>query len=155
MRRIFFLFLTLTLLSFVSMSAQNRREARKMCREQDSVNIGYGYVKKKSLTNSVAKVKIDELQMGSYMNIGEYLKGRVPGLQVMRVGDKYQYRIRGVNSFNATIDPLFVVDGVEVLDINYLNPRDVSSVEILKDASASIYGSRGACGVILITTRRQ
>lgn len=173
MRRIIFLFLTLTLLSSVGMPAQNRKEARRMRREQrrlertmndslytiqteqDSLNIGYGYIKRKNLTNSVSKVKVDELQISSYMNIGEYLKGRIPGLQVTRIGDTYKYRIRGITSLNATTDPLFIVDGMEVLDINFLNPRDVSSVEVLKDASASIYGNRGACGVILITTRRQ
>lgn len=172
MRKALFLTLALTVLSVLCLSAQNRKEDRRLRQEQrrleralydsvrvrqaaeDSVNIGYGYIKKKHLTNSVSKVKVNDLQINSYINIGEYLKGRVPGLQVMRVGDTYKYLIRGISSINASTDPLFVVDGMEVSDINFINPNDVVTVEVLKDASASIYGNRGACGVILITTRR-
>lgn len=144
---------------------QQRREHRRLERaaydslrllrqEEDPIYIGYGYIKKKNLTNSVSKVEVNELQIGSYTNIGEYLKGRVAGLQVMKVGSGYKYLIRGVGSLNAPTDPLFIVDGVEVTDIDFINPNDVLSVEVLKDASASIYGNRGANGVIIITTRR-
>jgi TonB-dependent SusC/RagA subfamily outer membrane receptor len=59
-----------------------------------------------------------------------------------------------VNTINGTSEPLLIVDGVEVMDISFLNPRDVASVDVLKDASASIYGVRGAFGVIIITTRK-
>ena len=115
--------------------------------------MGYGRVKRRNLTTSVSKVAIQDDVIGSYSNIGEYLMGRVPGLQVTKVGSEYKYTIRGINSINSPTDPLFLVNGVETVDINYLNPRDIQSVEVLKDASASIYGTRGACGVILITTK--
>ena len=75
------------------------------------------------------------------------------GLSVYKRGSTYKYVIRGINSINASTDPLFIVDGSAVNDISYLSPKDVKSVEVLKDASASIYGSRGACGVIIITTK--
>lgn len=142
-----------------------RREARRIERmvldslrmslmEGDSVNIGYGYVKKKNLTTSVSKVSVRQRDINGYTSIGEYLRGRVPGLMVTKVGGSYKYSIRGVNSINSSTDPLFVVDGAVVMDIDYLNPSDIQSVEVLKDSSTSIYGTRGACGVIIITTRR-
>lgn len=157
------------------LSAQSRKEQRRALREQrrmerkmerefydslyrmnsrnDSINIGYGYVKKRDLTTSVSQVNVNTRELGSFENIAEYLKGRVPGLMVTKDGAGYKYSIRGINSLNSPTDPLFVVDGIVVSDIDYLNPNDIRSVDVLKDASASIYGSRGACGVILITTR--
>lgn len=122
--------------------------------ERDSINVGYGYVRKKDLTTSVSQLPVDQKEIGSYTHIGEYLAGRVPGLVVHKTGSGYKYIIRGATSIYGSTDPLFIVDGMEVMDIDYLNPRDVKSVEVLKDSSASIYGTRGACGVILITTRR-
>ena len=122
--------------------------------EEDSVYVGYGYIKKKNLTTSVSKVKVQDMQIKGYTSIGEYLKGRVPGLQVMATGSGYKYLIRGVSSINSPTDPLFIVDGVEVSDIDYLCPEDIETIQVLKDASASIYGNRGACGVIIITTKR-
>lgn len=121
--------------------------------EEDSIYVGYGHVKRKNLTTAVSKVEVDELQMRGYTNIGEYLKGRVPGLMVTKLGTGYKYQIRGISSINAPTDPLFIVDGMEVANIDDINPYDVERVEVLKDASASIYGNRGACGVIVITTK--
>ena len=146
-------------------SREARREKRRIERavrdslrmlefEQDSVNIGYGYIRKKSLTTSVSGVEVKDQEIATYSDIGEYLMGRVPGLVVTRNGSSYKYTIRGINSINSGTDPLFIVDGSAVDDISFLNPRDVKSVQVLKDASASIYGTRGACGVILITTRK-
>ena len=126
---------------------------RLMQSEEDSITRGFGHVKRKNLTTSVSKVEVEEVQMRGYTNIAEYLKGRVPGLQVMKTGSGYKYQIRGINSINSPTDPLFIVDGVEVSDIDSISPHDVQSVEVLKDASASIYGNRGACGVIMITTK--
>lgn len=144
---------------------EERRELRRLERavrdslrlrqmEDDSINIGYGRISKRNLTTSVSQVNVRQEDVGSYANIGEYLTGRVPGLVVQKVGSSYKYSVRGINSINSSTDPLFVVDGAVVMDIDSINPRDVKSVEVLKDASASIYGTRGACGVILITTRR-
>ena len=161
----------LSLLFVLGASAQDRKEQRSLRKEErrieraiydslrlkqadeDSINIGFGHVKRKNLTTSVSKVEVDEVQMRGYTNIAEYLKGRVPGLQVMKTGSGYKYQIRGINSINSPTDPLFIVDGVEVSDIDSISPHDVQSVEVLKDASASIYGNRGACGVIMITTK--
>lgn len=172
MRNFALLLLAVTVLASYPAHSQDKSEARRARRElrrveralrdsirtaefaEDSVNIGYGYIKKKNLTSSVSQVSMTEQDMVSYTNIGDYLMGRVPGLMVTKTGTTYKYVIRGLNSINSSTDPLFVVDGCEVMDISYLNPRDVKSVEVLKDASASIYGTRGACGVILITTRR-
>ncbi|MBQ2112774.1 MAG: TonB-dependent receptor plug domain-containing protein [Bacteroidales bacterium] len=144
---------------------EERRELRRLERavrdslrlrqmEEESINIGYGTISKKNLTTSVSQVKVRQEDVSSYANIGEYLSGRVPGLIVQKVGSTYKYSVRGINSINSSTDPLFVVDGAVVMDIDSINPRDIKSVEVLKDASASIYGTRGACGVILITTRR-
>ena len=159
------------LLLVVGSSAQDRRAERVARREQrraeravydsirlrqledDSVYVGYGYIKRKNLTTSVSKVDVMDIQMKGYTSIGEYLKGRVPGLQVMKTGSGYRYLIRGVSSINSPTDPLFIVDGMEVNDIDSINPNDIERVEVLKDASASIYGNRGACGVIMITTK--
>ncbi len=155
----------------ICMSAQDRKAERMARREHrraeralydsvrmkiaenDSIYVGYGHVKRRNLTTAVSKVEVDELQMRGYTNIGEYLKGRVPGLQVMKTGTGYKYQIRGISSINSPTDPLFIVDGIEVSDIDNINPNEVARVEVLKDASASIYGNRGACGVIVITTK--
>lgn len=170
MKRIFSAIFVLLLV--VGMSAQDRKAERMARREQkraeravydsirlrqieeDSIYVGYGYIKRKNLTTSVSKVDVMDIQMKGYTSIGEYLKGRVPGLQVMKTGSGYRYLIRGVSSINSPTDPLFIVDGMEVNDIDSINPNDVERVEVLKDASASIYGNRGACGVIIITTKR-
>lgn len=130
-----------------------RDSLRMMEESQDSVNVGYGYVKKSNLTHSVSRVDMNQNELASYNDIGEYLQGRVPGLSVMREGGRYRFIIRGIGTINGSSEPLLLVDGVEVTDISYLNPRDIRSVEVLKDSSASIYGVRGAFGVILITTR--
>ena len=80
----------------------------------------------------------------------EFLQGKVPGVQVMGT----TIRVRGTNSINSSSDPLILVDGLEMSDISNLNPNDVDSVEVIKDGSASIYGVRGANGVILIKTKK-
>ena len=131
-----------------------RDSLREVMASRDSVNVGYGYTKKSRLTNSVSSVNMDNNEVASYNDIGEYLQGRVPGLSVIKDGPRYRFIIRGLSTINGTSEPLLIVDGVEVSDISYLHPRDIKSVEVLKDSSSSIYGARGAHGVILITTRR-
>lgn len=171
-RTLVFIIVAMILLpASVSVQAQSRKEERKarkelrrqerairdslllMMAENDSVNVGYGYTKKKKLTTSVSSVKAKNAETDGYTHVAEYLQGRVPGLSVRKVGASYKFVIRGINSINSSTDPLLIVDGHTVSDIDYLNPKDIKSVEVLKDASASIYGSRGACGVILITTK--
>lgn len=122
--------------------------------DDETVDIGYGTSKKSNLTNSVSKLDINEKEIGGYSNIFDYLRGRVPGVTVNGRGPNATVQIRGISSINCPTDPLYVVDGVVVNDISMINPNDVKSVSVLKDASASIYGSRGANGVIIITTKR-
>ncbi|MBP5589583.1 MAG: TonB-dependent receptor plug domain-containing protein [Bacteroidales bacterium] len=118
--------------------------------EEDSVNIGYGSVTEGGRTTSVSKVKPTKNEIQTYNTIYDYLVGRVPGVQVI---DK-KIIIRGLGTNSDVTDPLILVDGIELNDISIINPIDVESVEVIKDGSSSIYGMRGANGVILITTKR-
>lgn len=121
------------------------------------VVIGYGGVRKSDLTGSVATVSSKELQASPSLNALDALQGQVAGLQITNdsgaPGSAPIVRIRGVGTTGNT-SPLYVVDGVLLNDITWLNPYDIASINILKDASAtSIYGNRGANGVIIIETK--
>lgn len=121
------------------------------------VVVGYGTVKKSDLTGSVGKVTTEELTQLSTTDIGQAIAGRVAGVDVISnsgaPGAGTKIRVRGYGTINSS-DPLYVVDGFPVSDIDYLSPQDIESLEILKDASATaIYGSRGANGVVLIKTK--
>jgi TonB-dependent starch-binding outer membrane protein SusC len=115
----------------------------------EPVNVGYGSVKKKDLTDAVGNINGDDRDYASYKDIYEMIRGRVPGVMVSGT----QIRIRGESSINASNDPLLVVDGVVVPSIENISPRDVKSIDILKGSASAIYGSRGSNGVILITLR--
>lgn len=122
------------------------------------VVIGYGTVRKSDLTGSVASIKSEALQNTPAATLDQALQGKAAGVTVNantgQPGAGAEVRIRGIGSVNGKVDPLYVVDGVIVSDISFLSPNDISSTEILKDASsAAIYGSRAANGVILITTK--
>ncbi|MEQ9442019.1 MAG: TonB-dependent receptor [Cyclobacteriaceae bacterium] len=127
---------------------------------EEVVVVGYGTVKKSDLTGSVSTIKPKELLDRPTVNTGQALTGKLPGVEVFnnsgRPDGKVRIRIRGNNSINASNEPLYVIDGViGVADINLLNPNNIESLEVLKDASATaIYGARGANGVVLITTKR-
>ena len=116
----------------------------------EEVNVGYGTMSRKDLGFAVDKLAVDETVVSSYTNIAEYLRGRVAGVEVNANGT---IQIRGKNSINSPTEAMVLVDGVECTDINSINPQDIKSVEVLKDGSAAIYGSLGANGVILITTK--
>ena len=120
-----------------------------MAEGAQAVEMGYGTVNKDDLTYSVSSLKPEDKEISSYSNMYDYLRGRVPGVSV---GPNNKIQIRGINSINASTEPLIIVDGTES-DLSAVNPRDVYSVDVLKDGSASIYGVRGACGVIIITTK--
>ncbi len=124
----------------------------------EMINIGYQKIDKKEAVGSYSGVDKDELsKTSSSTNLMEKLIGRVPGLSVQRNDNgNLQLRIRGQNSLESGNDPLILVDGLAYMgDINMLDPNTIDDVSVLKDASAtSIYGSRGANGVILITTTR-
>ena len=121
------------------------------------VAIGYGSIKKSDLTGALSQVKSDEIAAYPSIDMVQALQGRTSGVQIQsnngEPGSSYKVRIRGATSINSSSDPLYVVDGFPG---GYAPPaEDIESIEILKDASATaIYGSRGANGVILITTKR-
>ncbi len=119
---------------------------------------GYQVQRKADLTGSVAVVKTDELKTSSDTDPMRALQGKVPGMTITSNGSPVgagTVRIRGIGSFNSSQDPLFIIDGVPTTtNLNTLNMNDIESMQVLKDAaSASIYGSRAANGVIIITTR--
>jgi len=122
------------------------------------VVIGYGSVRKSDVTGSVASVDAQSIGKSSTSDPIQALQGRAAGVQIITATGSpdavAEIKIRGTGSPNGS-DPLFVVDGFPMNDINYLSPEDIQSIEILKDASAcAIYGSRGANGVVMITTRQ-
>ena len=123
--------------------------------ENTDVNVGYGTVDRSELTYSVNQLDIDEKEIVSYNDIWEYMRGRVPGVTIgpSEPGKTPSITVRGINSINLSTQPLIMVDGVETDDPSFLNPNDIGSVSVLKDASAAIYGTRGGNGVILITTK--
>ncbi|MDR0682919.1 MAG: TonB-dependent receptor [Dysgonamonadaceae bacterium] len=132
------------------------------------VVIGYGTMKKSDLTGAITSVKADAISKSVPTSLEQVLQGRAAGVQVQQnsgmPGSSASIRIRGVNSLNAATEPIYVVDGV-VIDgqtnssttgaLSTINPQDIVSMDILKDASATaIYGSRASNGVIMITTKR-
>ncbi|MCR9065097.1 MAG: TonB-dependent receptor [Cytophagales bacterium] len=127
---------------------------------EEVVVVGYGTQKKSQLTGAISQVTAKEISEMPITNLGQALQGRAAGVDVSQSGSKPgqtpKILIRGRRSFNAGNDPLYVVDGIP-LSAGYedINPNDIQSMEILKDATATaIYGARGANGVILITTKR-
>jgi TonB-linked SusC/RagA family outer membrane protein len=123
------------------------------------VVVGYGVVKKRDLTGSVSSVKSTEILKTSTSNAMQAMQARVPGLDIQQsngqAGAGLSIRLRGNRSISASNDPLILVDGVEYGSTLDLNPSDIESMEVLKDASSTaIYGTRGSNGVILITTKR-
>ena len=98
-------------------------------------------------TYSSNKLKVENAVV--YKDIYEYLQGRVPGVQIVGTS----IRIRGINTATGNPDALIILDGMEVSDVSDLNPADVASVEVLKDSEATLYGMRGANGVVIIKTK--
>ncbi len=135
---------------------------------EEIVVVGYGTQSKRDITGSVSSVKSEELMQTPITNVAQGIQARVPGVHITQnsaaPGGNISVRIRGTNSINGSSEPLYVVDGIQISNggsitqispLSTINPNDIESVEVLKDASATaIYGSRGANGVILITTKR-
>ncbi|QEC75203.1 SusC/RagA family TonB-linked outer membrane protein [Mucilaginibacter ginsenosidivorax] len=120
--------------------------------------VGYGTQKKSDLTGSVSRVKGEDLKLLPTQRVDQALQGRAPGVSIQNTdgspGGNTVIRIRGSNSINGDNSALVVIDGLQGGNLNSLNPNDIASIEILKDASATaIYGSQGANGVILVTTK--
>lgn len=127
---------------------------------EEVVAVGYGSVKKRDVVGAISSVNNEKFKDRSYTNVAQSLAGQVAGMSINQgqgaPGVAPIIRIRGVNSISAGTNPLFVVDGVplENFNLNMVNSQDIESIEVLKDASsAAIYGSRGANGVVLVTTK--
>jgi TonB-dependent starch-binding outer membrane protein SusC len=117
----------------------------------ETVNIGYGTVKKKDLTTTVGKIDAKKKNYATYTDIYEMIRaGGVPGVIVRGKS----ILIQGPTSINYQGEPLFVVDGVIINSIENISPMDVESIEVLKGSAAAIYGSRGAAGVIMIYLKK-
>lgn len=125
---------------------------------EELVVIGYGTQKKSSVTGAVSSVSSKDLKALPVISLTQAMQGRVPGVQITNNGSPGAspiIRVRGVGSVSLSPDPLYVIDGVPAGGINNIDPKDIESLEVLKDASsAAIYGSRAANGVILITTKK-
>lgn len=130
-----------------------------MLQEAVVVGVGYGTMRKSDLTGSIASVSADELKQGLVTSTEQLLQGKIAGLSVTQASSDpttgSSLRLRGGTSLSASNSPLIVVDGIPGVDINTVQPSEIVSMDVLKDASAAaIYGSRGANGVIIVTTNR-
>lgn len=112
--------------------------------------IGYGYMNKEDLLYAVDHLQIENNDFCNYSNILELIHGRFSGVEISGKG----VYIRGSGSFYGSTEALYVVDGVTTTSIDWIVPCQVKSIDILKDSNAAIYGSRGANGVVMITTRK-
>lgn len=125
---------------------------------EEVVVIGYGTVKKSDLTGSVAVVSTKELTRNPSSSASQALQGKAPGVLVIQngtPGGNATIRVRGVGSINRGSDPIYIVDGVQVGNINGIQPNEIESMQVLKDASATaIYGANGSNGVVIVTTKR-
>jgi len=142
---------------------------------EEVIVVGYGTQRKRDLTGAISSVKTEELPKANSVSIGQMLSGQVAGLKVMQTsaqpGGNIEFRVRGNASVNASNEPLIIIDGIpssggaieenshygggKKSTLNSINPNDIESIEVLKDASSTaIYGARAANGVIIITTKR-
>lgn len=149
-------------LGVVSVNAQEAKPKKDTIREKEIdevVVVAYGKAKRNSYTGSVATISSDKINNRPVTNITKALEGQIPGVQAAsssgQPGSTASIRIRGIGSVSASSDPLFVVDGIPFDgNINSISPNDIESISVLKDATASaLYGSRGANGIIIITTK--
>lgn len=134
----------------------------------DVVVVGYGTQRKAATTGAIASVKAADITQTPVVNVAQGLQARVSGVQITQnnaaPGGSISVRIRGTNSINGSSEPLYIVDGIQISNeagvtdaspLSTINPNDIESVEVLKDASATaIYGARGANGVVIISTKR-
>lgn len=123
------------------------------------VVVGYGTLKRKEVTSAVTTVTAEKFNKGNISDVTQLLQGKVAGLSISRPGGNpnggFTIRLRGLSTLGANTSPLIVVDGQVGADINTVDPNDIQSIDVLKDAaSAAIYGTRGSSGVIIISTKR-
>lgn len=154
------IFFAMTLLPASFAFSQSKKDSVKEKKIEEVVLIGYGQQKKEAVTGSVSSLNANALKEIPSANVTEALQGRLPGVDIGRTSTKpgavQQIRIRGERSLTGSNDPLVVVDGIPFAgSLGDISPSDIKSLDVLKDASATaIYGSRGANGVILISTNR-
>lgn len=125
---------------------------------EEVVVVGYGTVRKRDLTGSVGSINSEAIAARGATSVMSALQGSVPGVNIStasaRPGASFNIQIRGQNSLNSNVRPLYVVDGIVMDNIDWLNPSDISKVDVLKDASSTaIYGSRGSSGVVIVSTK--
>ncbi len=123
------------------------------------VVVGYGTQKTKEVTSAVSSIKEEDFNAGHVNNPIQLIQGKVPGLSIVRPGGDpnadFNIRLRGLSTFGSNTEPLVIVDGVQGASLSSVDPRDIASMDVLRDASAAaIYGTRAASGVILITTKK-
>lgn len=155
-------------ISYVGYKTQNVKVGNRprldivMEEENNSLNelvvVGYGTMRKRDLTGSIASVNSDKLIARGTTSVGEALQGSVPGVSITQTGSRpggsFDIQIRGQASINKQSQPLYVIDGVVSSSMDFLNPNDIERIDILKDASSTaIYGSRASAGVVMITTK--
>ncbi|MDF1575895.1 MAG: TonB-dependent receptor plug domain-containing protein [Bacteroidales bacterium] len=116
--------------------------------------IGYGYMEKEDLTFAADHMQQENNEYCNFSNVYELLKGKFPGVAVDGTTGSYRVFIRGAQSINSSSEVLMIVDGSTAASIDGLNPCDIKSIDVIKDGMASMYGSRGSNGVILIETKR-
>jgi TonB-linked outer membrane protein, SusC/RagA family len=122
------------------------------------VVVGYGTQERKEITSAVASVSSEQFNRGNVTTPGQLIQGKVAGLSIVRPGGDpnagYTIRLRGISTFGANSEPLIVLDGVVGASLENVDPNDIQSMDVLKDASAAaIYGARGSSGVIIVTTK--
>lgn len=155
---------TVSMMSFISQEVKIGKNTNKLYIKlvdqtlnlDELVVVGYGVQKKSDITGSISSISGEDLKVAPVASSAQAIQGRASGVQVTQntgsPGGKTTIKIRGTGTINDS-DPLYVVDGFIVNNIDHINPNDIANIEILKDAaSSSIYGARGANGVILITT---
>jgi len=157
------------IISYVGYTAQevplNGRKSLDIILKEDVelldevVVIGYGSVRRKDVTTSISTVSTKDLDLRPIISAGQAMQGKAAGVSVVspsgEPGAGLAIRVRGTTSFKGSNDPLYVVDGVPMTDIQFLSANDIENMQILKDASsAAIYGSRAANGVVMITTKQ-
>ncbi len=128
----------------------------------DSVQVGYGQQARRDVTGAVSSVNAEAQRDNSALQLEQLIQGRVAGVEIIRAdAGRISLRIRGQNSISSSSEPLYIIDGMKVRAETFtdamvgINPADVARIEILKDAGATaIYGTEGANGVVIVTTRR-
>ncbi|MDX1429084.1 MAG: TonB-dependent receptor plug domain-containing protein, partial [Rhodothermales bacterium] len=159
--KFFLIAITAISLAAVAIGCSSSKKAATETTDDKQVEVGYGTQSESDISGSVATVDAEEaLKERPAGTLEELLKGRVSGVRVTREGGGLAIRIRGRTSISGGNDPLYVLDDVPIVPdpggvISFLNPHDIESITVLKDASSTaIYGARGANGVILIKTKR-